>query len=274
MAERFIKLLPNITGHVQDAVCFKTGGSNENSFDTAKNFFEVMLLGESFPSTLIIKDVKDIETLLVSTLFINPTLALNYSTLTVVYGIDLIARWGMMAHAHLPDDLSDTLKVAMSSLDRDFANDEDAVLALTQASFILSSYIEEGVSPPRVSEENDISVIETLDESSFIAFKAENPDFEAVYRDGYTRGVWFLSDTKPVFFKKSDFVNVSFQSLAEALNLKEYGYHQQGLGWDRVDLVQNPCLLPYPVTNPKSGEDVDGTSLDKDTIIQIGLQAK
>lgn len=274
MENRQIRFVKGFDGWKRGTFCFKTShilvDDTTVSLTTVRDFFEFLSLGKKFPSEMIVSKVDDINVMLACTIFINPYLVLNKNTASLVYSFDLIDRWGLdVCSAHIPDDHI-SLALSLVSLSSDLPKslkEEDALLFIYQASSLIETYLSSGNVPEKGTffEKNDMRVI--LSEESFLAFLSENPLWEEVYNKGCLWGIWFSTYNTPVFFKKSDFVKIPFDTLTEALNEAEFGVKDgQGLGWT---LEASGNVVSYPRKCPKTGESLTGTSLTTTDLVKI-----
>ena len=73
-------------------------------------FFEDLICGAPLPLNLATHEIRGPDTILAITLFLNRDLALNPATLGLVYGVDLVHRYGPSMLAHLDPTIAGFLR--------------------------------------------------------------------------------------------------------------------------------------------------------------------
>jgi hypothetical protein len=209
---------------VADTICFETGarGSqvgpliydhhgedfDQRSPGALTQFFEDLICGTPLPLRFITHEVRGPDTILAITLFLNRDLILNPATLGLVYGVDLVHRFGPSMLAHLDPTISGFLR----SFNKFFPNTLSKVDRGERIGVSVQwirEYLIDGRIPSIGSPLPEVRVID-VGTNGFVLAETSKPSieaWEALYRLGHLRGVLIgdsIGDSIPILVSRKN----------------------------------------------------------------------
>lgn len=294
MADREIRIVRGFSGYKQDSLSFKTGAAPEIVYDfqfhafedegsefgslvptALQLFYERLVLGDSFPSEMILNGVDCLQTVFAAALFISPDLVFTSECSSLVYAFSMGERWNDVALAHLSPTHIEVMRSVTQAVrtSKESPTIEEDYQRLMRGVTVLESYLRSGSLPSNPPDSRSYEVLK--EEGAFIAFRASEPPWDLIYREGYMYGIWYPvmeeSDVeRPLIFKKSSLISyLDLRAVGRLLNVEEFGIEgKEGDGWLRS---LDPTLLVCPERNPLDGTQMKGTSLSMNEISGLVL---
>jgi len=225
---RLIRILPSFMGVSHTLVCFETqvssselrehdivfehhGDSYHPIFDAGalRMFYERLMLGQSFPNTMVLTRWWRIDQIMAAALFFTPSLVLSPECTALVNSIDMVDRLGSPALAHIPHEHK-MLIGAIRSIATPNIPDPANYPVLTSCATLITQYIEQGV-VPSVSYVSDYKVVAT--EGSVVAFTSSGWAWDRVWMEGALCGLWVKNDDVLEVRVKSELVTPPLERL-------------------------------------------------------------
>jgi hypothetical protein len=191
---------------IDNTICFETGARSSQvgpmvyehhgedfsmrSTGALTQFFEDLICGTPLPLTFTTHEVKGPDTILAITLFLNRDLALNPATLGLVYGVDLVHRFGPSMLAHLDPTIAGFLR-SFNKFFPDTLSKIDRGERIGTAVQWVREYLIDGRIPNIGSPLPDVRVLD-IGTNGFVLAETSKPSVEAwetLYRLGHLRGV-------------------------------------------------------------------------------------
>ena len=191
---------------VEDTICFETGaridqvgpgvyehhgeGFDSRSTGALTRFFEDLICGTAFPLKFMTHGLRGPDTVLAITLFLNRDLALNPATVGLVYGVDLVHRFGPSMLAHLDPTIAGFLRSFNKFFPETQSKIEQGERLSTAVLWIRGFLIDERI--PNIGQPLPEVRIIDIGTNGFVLAETSKPSieaWEALYRLGYLRGV-------------------------------------------------------------------------------------
>jgi hypothetical protein len=191
---------------VADTVCFETGARRDQlgvgvyehhgeGFDSRfpgalTRFFEDLICGAPLPLNLATHEIRGPDTILAITLFLNRDLALNPATLGLVYGVDLVHRYGPSMLAHLDPTIAGFLRSFNKFFPETLSKIDRGERIGTAVQWI-REYLIDGRIPNIGIPLPEVRVL-NVGTNGFVLAMTSKPSieaWEALYRLGHLRGV-------------------------------------------------------------------------------------
>lgn len=215
MSNRQIRIIPSFTGYKEGVICFETQcspsevrdlglyafehhGDAYSPFDPGalRLFHERILLGQDMPSTMVLTQWQKYDQLLAAAIFIQPSIVLEPACTSLVNSFDLIDRLGPPAYGHIPHDHKELAYMISNIADTyqdSQASSEKILEILRQCALVLINYVVEGTLPPVELPAPEYEII--AEDGAFVAFRAEDYVWDALWCQGYLWGIWFNGST-------------------------------------------------------------------------------
>jgi hypothetical protein len=203
---------------VDNTICFETGALvsqvgpmvyehhgkdfNPRSTGALTQFFEDLICGTPLPLNFTTHEVRGPDTILAITLFLNRDLALNPATLGLVYGVDLVHRFGPSMLAHLDPTIAGFLR-SFNKFFPDTLSKIDRGERIGTAVQWIREYLIDGRIPNIGSSLPEVRVLD-VGTNGFVLAETSKPSVEAwevLYRLGHLRGVLIgepIEDSIPI----------------------------------------------------------------------------
>lgn len=206
MIEKTVNFFPEFTGTKPDSLCFRTGnGTFEDQGSLGPSalcqFYDRLLLGQSFPSRLILNQCYTLDVPMAYLLFRKPELAVEPATSQLVRNIDLYHRLGVVS------------LTAMSEHDRTFLGRvqgmlpsplSDSPASRINALYQTTALLEEELRLCYMAPE-ELPFAHDKELQGFISYKTLTPHLVRVYENFYQGGLWCGPETAMIF-KRSNLV--------------------------------------------------------------------
>jgi len=205
MTEKTLDILPSFSGYKEGTLCFKTGAGSLEDGGTLgpsaiSQFYERVILGDSFPPKMIINHTSTMDFALAFLLFSRPELVLETRTAGLVRAVDLYTRLGVVGLSVLPAYDRRLLEKAQGMMQQQGSSVEAQFQGIRKAAAIFEEEIRLSSVLP------DEPPFEVLDEhDGFVRYKANMPCLPEVYAAGYMGGQWEAGSLSMVF-KRSPLV--------------------------------------------------------------------
>lgn len=227
--DRKIRILPSFTGVSTTVICFETqvpsveireyttvfehhGSSYHPIFDAGslRMFYERMMLGQSFPNTLVLTRWWRIDQIVAAALFLTPSLVLSPECMGLVNTIDTVDRLGSAAMSHIPVDHK-ILIGALRKMCQKSVSDTEAYRTLVTCTSLVVQYIEKGIIPPVSNLVTDYNVVASI--GCVVAFTSKEWAWDRVWMEGALCGLWVKENGAMEIRTKSDLVTPTLTSL-------------------------------------------------------------
>lgn len=223
---------PNFYGYKPEAVCYRTSCNKEDIRDYTKHCYddlgawqhspirllhERILLGDSFPLTVILNRLDSLDRVFAVLLMSNPSLALYPATLTWVNALDLEHRLGLTGYSALPSWLRGLWEEWQALL----PDPSDSTANQLEALQVLLSVIEEelSVGAPMLGLPEDLNVLDRR--GAFLYYRSPKVNFTGVYGAGFLGGLWDSGSGEILIYKKSPLVKgLNLEVLQRRLELQ------------------------------------------------------
>ncbi len=213
---------PELPSLMDNTVCFETGARKDqlktgvyehhgDGFDSRSpgaltTLFEDLICGIPFPLSFSTRSVNGPDTLLAITLFMNRDVLLNPATLGLVYGVDLVHRFGPSMLAHLDPTIAGFLR-SFNKFFPDTLSTAGRGERIATAVQWIREYLIDGRIPNIGDPLPDVTVID-VGTNGFVLARTNRPSIEAwevLYRAGHLRGVLVgspVDDSTPVLVSR------------------------------------------------------------------------
>lgn len=292
MTDRKIRIIRGFSGYKSGSLCFKTGAPPEIVYDfgfhafedsgpefdvlaptALQLFYERLVLGDAFPTEMVLSGVDSLQNVFAASLFISPDLVFTAECASLIHAVSMKWKWQDVASAHLSPTHVEVMRAVLQALwiSKDKTTIEEDYQRLMRAVSVVESYLRTGSIPPVQAEKSETDII--WSQSDFVVFRSDVPSWDLIYREGYMYGIWLRKEEgsreRPFLFKKSSLIPFDLREVGRLLNDAEFGIKgHEGDGWLRSP---DPTLLAYPIRNPIDGSELEGTSLELDTIIELAV---
>jgi hypothetical protein len=193
-----------------------------------RGFFHDLIAGKPFPLTLALRDVKDVDTLLVVALFLHRDLAIHPGLPGLLAAFALACEEPLWGFAHVDRDLERFVRHVRAYLAQAGADRRKQGDSVTSAVEWLREYVHEGVLPQMKPARQEPTVI-TVGSNGFVLAEGFAPHREgwvALFRQGHLRGLLVSPQgadgrRAATIARKSPHVAYDLNAIAEAFNAVE-----------------------------------------------------
>ena len=209
---------------VEDTICFETGARgnqigpmvyehhgvdfNQRSTGALTQFFEDLICGTPFPLNFTTREIRGPDTILAITLFLNRDLALNPATLGLVYGVDLVHKFGPSMLAHLDPTIAGFLR-SFNKFFPDTLSKVNRGERIGTAVQWIREYLIDGRIPTIGAPLPEVRVLD-IGTNGFVLAETSSPtieSWEVLYRLGHLRGVLIgapVGDSIPILVSRKN----------------------------------------------------------------------
>lgn len=249
---------PDVSGLVEDAICFETGLTRKQAADpelyayehhgkefsavdpgALSMFYEDVILGRQMPTKFVTRSI-NIDTLFAITLFIHRDLATHPALPGLFASVDLAHRRGFQGFGHIDPDLTQFLLLIGTLFPKNALKQEEGKAMRSVITWI-RDYITEGTSPAPGPKIPEVQILDT-GTNGFVLGETKGPLLLAwieMFRQGYLKGVLSGPEVNGVrgvvAARKSVFVDFNLPKAASLLNEVEAAMGRDP-GWKADEL--------------------------------------